>query len=116
LINASSSISDDDFRKLVEFLLENRMRSAICCGINAEHLADVLNEMLEGGDYHEDGRTAMTIAYEEEPIEEVLEYFALPDGVGSASLLLNIGNDRVFKTTLTVFTKVVERMELELSS
>ncbi|MFH0910565.1 MAG: hypothetical protein V1918_03525 [Planctomycetota bacterium] len=114
LINASSYVSDEHFKALALSLLQQRMRAAICCGIESERLNDLLNELLEDGQFHDNGRTAMATAYEDDPLEEVMEYFALPAGIASTSLLLSIGDDRMFKSTLQTFSSVIERMHLHL--
>lgn len=116
LINAAEHISSEKFRDLAKFLLDNNMRYAICAGIEAERLSDVLNELLEEGEYHENGRSAIASGYEEDPIEEVMEYFALPSGIAQNNLIVTIGNDRMFKTTLEVFKNVTNKMALDLSN
>ncbi|MHC4872411.1 MAG: hypothetical protein ACYTFY_11250 [Planctomycetota bacterium] len=115
LINAAEHISSDDFREIAQFLLDNNMRYAICAGIEADRLSDVLNELLEEGHFHENGRTAVAIGYEEDPIEEIMEYFALPSGIAPVNLLVSIGNTRTFKTTLQVFNGVAKKMKVDLS-
>jgi hypothetical protein len=115
LLNASIHISDEQFRVLAEGLLGLGMRQAICAGIEGERLSDLLNDLLEDGSYHLDGRTAYTCAYEEEPIEEVMELFALPCGTSPANLLVSIGNETMYRTTLRIFSNVAERMKCDLA-
>ena len=50
----------------------------------------------------------------DDPIEEVMEYFALPSGIAPFNLVLSVGDDTIFKTTLRVFHRVVEKMKLGL--
>ncbi|MBN1257142.1 MAG: hypothetical protein JXA52_05495 [Planctomycetes bacterium] len=115
LINTAVRIDDDQFKALAEMLLKNKMRYAICSGIDSERFSGLLTELLESGEYRDDGRTAIACSNEQEPIEEAMEYFALPSGIAPVNLLVTIGNERIYKTTLRVFTRVAQRMHETLS-
>ncbi len=115
LINAAKNIKSEDFEHLALFLLNNNMRYVVCTGIEADRLADVLNEILFDGSFHQEGRTAVVTSHEDDPIEEVMEYFALPSGMAPVSLIVSIGNKRTFKTMLEIFSTVSKRMKVALS-
>jgi hypothetical protein len=105
-LRAATYIGDEDFKLLATTLLRSRMRHAVCAGVESDRLADLLNEILEEGEFHENGRAAMACSYEDDPLEEVLEYFALPSGMAPANLLLTIGSETAFAETLAAFRKV----------
>jgi hypothetical protein len=56
----------------------------------------------------------MATSLDDDPIEEVMEYFALPSGIAPTSLLLSIGDERMFGSTVRTFSTVVERMRAQL--
>ena len=91
------------------------MRYAICSGIDSVRLSGILTDLLETGEFRDDCRTAIAYANEEEPIEEAMEYFALPSGIAPVNLLVTIGNERIYKTTLRLFNRVAEKMHHSLS-
>lgn len=115
LINAAVHIPDSAFVNLARRLLERNMRFAVCAGIESDRLADLLNDVLEEGEYHDEGRTAVAASYEDEPVEEAMEYFILPSGIAPASLVVTIGDEPVFRATLNVLDRVVRRMQSELA-
>ncbi len=114
LINAAVHIQDSAFVTLARHLLTRNMRFAVCAGIESDRLADLLNELLEEGEYHQEGRSAAVASYDDEPVEEAMEYFILPSGIAPASLVITIGDEPVFRAALNVLDRVVRRMQTEL--
>jgi hypothetical protein len=114
LIHAAVHISDDQFLELAGRLLRNRMRCAVVSGVESERLGDLLDELLEDGEYHDNGRMALAEVCDEEPLEEALEYFVLPNGMATNNLLVYIGDEQGFATALETFAEVVDRMEADL--
>jgi hypothetical protein len=110
LIHTAAYISDDAFRELARSLLDGGMRYAIITGLESERLTDALDALLEEGEYHQDGRTALAAADDGETPEEAMEYFALPSGIAPANLLLTIGAEEDFQESLVLFDRVVKRM------
>ncbi|MHC4883874.1 MAG: hypothetical protein ACYTGH_02200 [Planctomycetota bacterium] len=110
LINVGVRVDESEVRTLAEALLKADMRFALCTGVDGEIFSDVLNELLESGEYHVDGRSSVATSHSDDPIEEVMEYFALPSGMAPFNLVLSIGDETIFKATLSVFQRVVDKM------
>ena len=115
LIQAEVHVGDDAFRSMAGALLERQMRFALCCGLECERLSDLINDLLEDGAFHQDGRTAVCTAHEDEPVADVMEYFALPSGVAPTNLLLTLGGQPAFEQSYHTFSQVAERMRRALT-
>lgn len=114
LLRAAAHISDDAFRDLGRQLLGAGMRYAVCNGVECDRLSDLLNELLEEGEYHLEGRTAAACC-DDGSFEEALEYFILPSGMAPANLVLTLGDQAAFQATLESTGDVVEKMRESLA-
>lgn len=99
LLNVQSPQPEGVLRTAVRSCLDHGMRLAVCTGRGAEALGGIVDELVDEGGYGVDGRTVYASVHDGEPLEEVVEYFMLPQGLAEIGLLLVFGNDEAYGET-----------------
>lgn len=99
LLNVAAPQPEEVLRTSVRSCLEHGMRLAVCAGSGAETVGRIVDELVDEGGYEVDGRTAYASVHDGEPLEEVVEYFMLPQGLARVGLLLVFGSDESYGET-----------------
>lgn len=111
LLDVKVHIADEAFDNLAQALLDAGMRFVLISGVESERLCERLNDLLDAGVYHENGRHALGHACDGEPLAETLEYFLLPSDLAPVNLLLTIGDAAAFRQTRTAANAVVQSLD-----
>lgn len=106
LIDLHVPLGDDALRKIALDLLEQGMRIAICRGHEAERMGEIIDELVDEHAFHHDGRTVYASVHEDENLEDVMEYFVLPNDQTDMAALVVLGEESAFRKTLRVFSAV----------
>ena len=92
LLNIVNPLSKEELETLAKMLLEHGLACAICNGKQAEEASEIIDESIDKYGSSDDKFTPYSSTCEE-GIEEALQYFSLPTGITSTSLILTIGNE-----------------------
>lgn len=103
MIELALPLSDDALRQIGIQLLKDGMCHATCRGGEAERMGEILDDLIDEHGFSIDGHTVFTSVHDDESLEEVLEYFVLPNGLASTSLLVVIGDEASFHNLVRCF-------------
>ncbi len=92
LLNLISNLSRESIELLAKELLAQGMACAICNGEQADEVSEVIDETINSFDSSDDQFTPYSSSCEE-GFDEALQYFALPTGLTTVSVIITVGND-----------------------
>ena len=101
LLNLAAATSREELEKIARQLLEHGLAYALCAGDQAEEMSEIIDRLIDEGAYSNDGFTPYTSV--EDGLSEALEYFVLPTGITSISLIITIGNNDDQGSALDLF-------------
>ncbi len=99
LLNLVSSLSRENIELLAKELLAQGMACAICNGEQADEVSEIIDETINSFDSSDDQFTPYSSSCEE-GFDEALQYFALPTGLTTVSIIITIGSDNDHGTTI----------------
>lgn len=111
-IRIGGPTSDETLSTLARALLRQGLYAAYCAGVDCERLGEIFDEILDDGHYFHGDAAVTAMAFEDESIEDALEYFTLPNGHDVPHLVLTVGSAEHHQETLTAFSSAMERMKL----
>ena len=95
-------------------LLRHGLLQAVCCGCEGESMGEVLDELADEHGFNHNGRPAFASVHEDETLDEVLDYFILPNGQADTGLLVVLGDEAAFRETLRCFVRVAGELRERL--
>lgn len=93
LIHTRRNLGEKQMEKIVRALLDHGMAYALCIGEHAERVSLLIDRLVDDHDYTRNDMTVYSDASQEESINEAMEYFVLPSGLGDTGLILSIGDE-----------------------
>lgn len=91
LINAVGKFSDEELREIGLKLLQHGLVCAVCIGNAAEKMSEILDELIDDHNFTFDGFTPYSHV-EDGSLADSLEFFSLPTGLTTVSLILTLGS------------------------
>ena len=105
LLNIVSNISEAHAELLAKELLKNGMACAICNGEQADEVSSIIDDTINNFDSSDDHYTPYSSSCEE-GFDEALQYFALPTGLTTTSIIITVGNDSDHSSTVDVINNL----------
>lgn len=97
-------------------LLQHGMRAADCHGEDAQDLAEIIDELVDEHGFCHDGRTVYAIGHDGESLDDLIDYFILPNDLANTGILLVIGEESDFEGVVEAFGNSIDRVESETLS
>jgi len=116
LIYAAVPLAEARLRDLALTLLRHGLRQAVCCGPEAEAMGEMIDAMADDHEITHDGRSVLASIHDDESLDEVIDYFILPNGIAETSLLVVLGDEVAMRDTLRSFARVTGDMRERLAA
>lgn len=110
LIDVPHPIPESILGEISLQLLQHGMRSAICSGLQGERLGEILDEIIDEHGFYPNNRTVYTSVHLDEPIEETLDYFVLPNGLADTGLIVVVGDEHAFGEVVKTFLRLTREV------
>ena len=107
LISIHGSVDDAVLESVGMQLLEYGMRAAMMQGDKAGRMGEILDQLVDEHQIMHDGRTVYNSVHEDESLEEVIDYFILPNGLAEQGLLVVIGGETDFDEATDLFRNIL---------
>lgn len=124
LIHTRRNLSETQMHAIARALLEHGMVYALCIGEHGERMSMLIDRLVDENGYTRNDMTVFSNASQEESINEAMEYFVLPTGLGDTGLILSIGDESDHADATAAFDSLLggcfadepesEEVELEL--
>lgn len=114
LVNIVGDVGEDVLRIYAKELISHGCVQAVCRGDEAGILNDIFGDLSEEGGADSNGCTFTSMAIDDEPLEEAIEYFILPCGLASTGLLMVIGDSADFQAGVKSFKDSAGNMQKSL--
>lgn len=112
LINLKAAPGEEAMKEVAMRLLEHGMCAAVINGDEAGKMGELIDNLIDEHDFNHDGRTVYTSCHEDEEIEEVMDYFVLPNGLAEIGLIVVFGEQGDFGEAVDSFNNIAEGVEI----
>ena len=104
LVDIVGDVGEETLRGYARELIAHGCVQAVCRGADSGLMNDIFDELSENGETGDDGFPFTSMAVDDEPLNEAIEYFILPNGLAATGLVMVIGDAGDFRSVIDNFT------------
>lgn len=98
--------AEETLQSVAMQLLRHGMRAGICHGEGAEMMGSMIDGLVDEYGFSHNERTVYASVHDDEELDEVIDYFVLPNGLADIGLIVVIGEESAFEDVLFLFNHV----------
>lgn len=103
LVDIAGDVGEETLRGYARELVAHGCVQAVCRGAESGLMNDIFGELSENGETDTNGFPFTSMAIDDEPLNEAIEYFVLPNGLAATGLVMIIGDSGDFRLAVDNF-------------
>ena len=104
LVDIAGEVSETALRGYARELIGHGCVQAVCRGGDSGLMNDIFGELADNGETDNGDFPFTSMALDDEPLNEAIEYFILPNGLAATGLVMVIGDSGAFRSAIDSFT------------
>ncbi|MCC8189855.1 MAG: hypothetical protein LIP77_04340 [Planctomycetes bacterium] len=104
LVDMTIPVDDSVLQGYAEALIGHGCVQAVCRGEDSGRLVAIFDRLAEQGELDQNGTPFTSMALDDEPLDEAIQYFVLPSGLARIGLLMVIGDTGNFQNAIEGFS------------
>lgn len=113
LVEIAAPVDREIMTSVAMQLLEHGMCAADCHGEDAGEFAAVVDELVDEYQFSHNDRTVFATSHDDVTLDEVIDYFILPNDLSDTGVLIVIGGESDFEVVIDTFNQSTDAVESE---